>query len=676
MSFITLRMPPDLGFDAAPGGAIPARAVELPTDAEEKIDHDAENARQQTQQIYSLRGGRPIQASYSRWGLDVGESPAKRSSVRPTRGHARYVGRVGGLAFALGVGAAVLSGTAIASAETSDSGTESSASAPPTTQTTSRAEHRKAAREARATRRAERKAAADEAAAKSGPTDEDTVTEDEEPSRAANEDAGVTQDADAEPAPRTRRWTRAAAAESTAVADTAAAPPGGSFYFNVTPTLSHDPAENASVGGSIVGSLHPVDPDSTKLTYSAGRPSHGTVKINADGTFVYTPGSSYAGQDRFKVTVSDARSGFHFHGAGGLLGLFTFGLLGGSGHRTTETVLIGFDRAVVASGLDQPTDFRFLPDGRIIVAERGGVIKMVDDSGTVLAQPVATLQVNDLFERGIQGIAVDPDFSSNGYIYVAYTTSDAHDRLSRLTVVGNTAAPDTEFLLFATTETVSTFHRGGGLAFGPDGKLYWAKGDDLTAANAQDLTSIHGKILRINPDGSIPSDNPDLGPGANPLIWAYGLRNPFRMSFTDDGKLLVADVGQSLFEELNLVTKGGNYGWPGSEGLCTSNCAGQTDPIYVYGHGSGAAITAGVYYTGDQLGEGYQNKVFIADEVQGWIKVVTCNADFTTCGNPQTFDSLAGATVMMAQGPDGNLYQLKYDTGELVRIGPAGGQPI
>ena len=604
--------------------------------------------------------------------------PAEADRVRSMNGHARSVGRVGGLAVALGIGAAALSGTAVASADTADAGTEPSAAASPTTQTMSRVGKRKAAREARASRRAEMRASA----AQRRSTDDDTVIEVEKPSATPDVDAGVTQDEDAEAGPRAGRWTRVAAARSAGAADTAtvasaaAAAPSNSFFFNVTPTLSHDPAENASVDGNIVGDLHPVDPDSTKLTYSASRPSHGTVKINPDGTFVYTPTATFTGQDLFRVTVSDARSGLHFHGASGLLGLLTFGLLGGSGHRTTETVLIGFDRAIVASGFDQPTDFRFLPDGRIIVAERGGVIKMVDADGTVLAQPVVTLPVNTLFERGIQGIAVDPTFNSNGYLYVAYTTPDAHDRLTRLTVIGNTAALATEKVLFETTETVSTSHRGGGLAFGPDGKLYWAKGDDLTAANAQNLTNIHGKILRINPDGSVPSDNPDLGPGSNPLIWAYGFRNPFRMSFTSDGRLLVADVGQSAFEELNLVTKGGNYGWPGSEGPCTSNCAGQTNPIYSYPHGgAGAAITAGVYYTGDQLGAGYQNKVFIADEVEGWIKVITCNTDFTSCGNPKTFDPEAGATVAMAQGPDDNLYQLVY-TGSLVRIGPAGSTPI
>ena len=467
-----------------------------------------------------------------------------------------------------------------------------------------------------------------------------------------------------------------AAAPAEGISDTpaAAAEPTGAFLNNVTPTLAHDPSEDVAEGETIIGNLHPVDPDSRKLRYTATRPAHGTVKINSDGTFVYTPGSTFSGQDSFKVTVSDIGSGFHIHGSEGLLSLFTLGLLGNSGHKTTETVFIGLQRTVVASDLHQPTDFQFLPDGRVVIAEKTGAIKIVEN-GTVLDQPLITLAVNNTLERGISGIALDPDFDQNGYLYVAYTTAEIHDRLSRLTVVGNTAAPASEKVLFETTAVVALYHRGGGLAFGPDGKLYWGKGDDLVAANGQDLSNINGKILRINPDGTVPSDNPDFGPGAHPLIWAYGLRNPFRMSFTPDGRLLVADVGESLFEELNLVTAGGNYGWADSEGLCTSDCADKIDPIYTYPHGASAAITAGLFYTGGQLGAGYQNKVFIADEVQGWIKVLTCSSDFTSCGNVQTFDANAGPTVKLAQGPDGNLYQLVYDLGDLgslVRIAPAG----
>jgi glucose/arabinose dehydrogenase len=211
-----------------------------------------------------------------------------------------------------------------------------------------------------------------------------------------------------------------------------------------------------------------------------------------------------------------------------------------------------------------------------------------------------------------------------------------------------------------TTDTVANYHHGGGLAFGPDGKLYWGKGDNTTGANAQDLTNIYGKILRLNPDGSTPSDNPSLPAGALPQIYAYGFRNPFRLSFTPTGELLVADVGNAAFEELDKVTAGGNYGWPGSEGTCTSNCAGQTNPIYTYPHGTGTAISSVLAIN--------SSKVFIADEVQGWMKVLTCNATYTSCGNPQDFDPNAGTTVELLRGPDGAMYQLGYTEGTLVRI--------
>ncbi|MEI6251199.1 MAG: PQQ-dependent sugar dehydrogenase [Mycobacteriaceae bacterium] len=442
----------------------------------------------------------------------------------------------------------------------------------------------------------------------------------------------------------------------------AAAAAPNAFLNNQTPTLAYDPAENQVVDGHIKGNLRPVDPDSTKLTYTATKPALGTVAIDPSGTFDYTPGVNFAGQDMFDVTVSDAGSGFHIHGVAGLLNLLSFGLLGTSGHKKTETVLIGDQRTVIASGLNSPVDFRFLPDGRIVVGEKGGAIKVIATDGTVLAQPLITLSVNTLGERGISGLAVDPQFTTNGHIYVAYTTSDVKDRLSQFTVSGDTAAPGSEKILLETTDTVATNHHGGGLAFGPDGKLYWGKGDNGTGSNAQNLTNIYGKILRINPDGSTPSDNPVLPAGALPQIYAYGLRNPFRLTFTPTGQLLVADVGNAAFEELNRVTAGGNYGWPGAEGICTSNCTGLINPIYTYARGSGAAFSSVLAYD--------PAKVFIADEVQGWLKVLTCNVTYTSCGDPQDFDLGAGTTVALAKGPgsDGGLYQLTYQPGTLVRI--------
>lgn len=224
---------------------------------------------------------------------------------------------------------------------------------------------------------------------------------------------------------------------------------------------------------------------------------------------------------------------------------------------------------------------------------------------------------------------------------------------------GNTATLSQ--VLIQSTIDSAVNHHGGALGFGPDKKLYWGVGDNANGANAQNLDNIHGKILRLNTDGSIPIDNPVIK-GERSHIYAYGLRNPFRLTSTPTGQLLVADVGHAAFEEVNHITAGANYGWPSSEGLCTSNCGGKTDPIYTYARGCGAAITSVTVY---------MDKVFIADTVQGFIRVLTCTPEYTSCGDPQTLDPDAGATVVLANGPDGTLYQLTYQPGELIQIQPA-----
>jgi aldose sugar dehydrogenase len=313
------------------------------------------------------------------------------------------------------------------------------------------------------------------------------------------------------------------------------------------------------------------------------------------------------------------------------------------------------------SGLTSPVDFRFLPDGRILVAEKGGAIRVVEN-GTLLTAPAITIPVRTEAERGIGGLAVDPDFVTNGRIYVSYVAAaNNRNTLSRFTMTGNTAEFDQQLIQSTIDSAVN--HHGGALGFGPDGLLYWGVGDNANGANAQNLGNIHGKILRLNTDGSVPLTNPVIN-GSRTHIYAYGLRNPFRLTFTPTGELLVADVGAAAFEEVNNVTAGGNYGWPSSEGVCTSACAGKTDPIFTYPRGGGAAITSVTVYL---------DKVFIADTVQGWIKVLTCDPDYTTCGNVQTFDPDAGATLVLSTGPDGSLYQLTYSPGQLIRIQPTGG---
>ncbi|MGE2832747.1 PQQ-dependent sugar dehydrogenase [Mycobacterium sp. SMC-4] len=593
-----------------------------------------------------------------------------RAAGEPTGCYARYVGRVGGLAFALGVGAAVLTGQAVASADTGERDTSASSSSQ------SRAETGPAARSESTSspRRGTQRSLGDD---RSGAEPADVDVEPEEP-EVTDE---VSDKPDAAVSIAAHRSSRTAARSTAAnrtditgdgldgASQTAAPTPLQRLFDNKTPTLRHQPSDNSVDGGVIEGNLRPDDPDSTRLTYSATRPNHGTVSIASDGSFVYTPGATFTGQDRFTVTVSDARSGFHIHGLAGLINLVSFGLLGNSGHRSSQTVFVGYERATVVGGLDQPVDFRILDDGRIIVAEKTGAIRMVEN-GVLRPQPLVTLAVSTLGERGIAGLEVDPDFDNTGYLYVAYTTTT--NQLSRFTVVGDTVAEGSELVLVQSDQAAAANHHGGALGFGPDGKLYWGVGDNARPGNAQDLTNIHGKILRLNPDGSVPTDNPALGDGALPLIYAYGLRNPFRLTFAPTGQLLVADVGQSSWEELNLVTAGANYGWPGAEGLCTSDCADVVDPIYTYPRGGGAAITSVLVYNGSAFGPDFRGKVFIADTVQGWIRVLTCSPDFTACADPKEFDPDAGYTVVLREGPDGNIYQLVYDSGSLVRISPAG----
>ncbi|MDQ1718947.1 MAG: aldose sugar dehydrogenase [Pseudonocardiales bacterium] len=460
-------------------------------------------------------------------------------------------------------------------------------------------------------------------------------------------------------------------------------------FFNQTPTIAYDPAQNSLVDGSIVGKFTAVDADTASHTFTATKPAHGEVTVDADGNFTYTPDASFKGPDSFQVTVTEVDDGgMHIHGLPGLLNLVTFGLLGDSGHASTQTITFGaYTASTVVSGLDQPTDFRLLPDGRIVFAEKGGAIRVAGTDGQLQDTPLITLPASTDWARGVAAIELDPDYEENGHIYVSYIRSDNYQRLSRLTVTDPSAAvltvdPASEKVLVQGTQPAGDDHHGGGLAFGPDGKLYWSVGDNvccsvIDGSNSQDLTNMYGKVLRLNPDGTAPADNPFYdGDGSNyDAIYATGFRNPFRLAFTPDGQLLVVDVGQATWEELNLVTAGGNYGWPGAEGPCdgigTANCSTPSsydDPIYAYRHSFGGnSITAVMVNAGVNSGGG-QNTVLIADFNQGWVKELTFNSDYSSLISERMFGSAAtGNTNQLRQDADGNIYQLTFD-GTLTRI--------
>ena len=268
-----------------------------------------------------------------------------------------------------------------------------------------------------------------------------------------------------------------------------------------------------------------------------------------------------------------------------------------------STLPIGFSDSVVAGRLSSPTSMEMAPDGRIFVTQQGGNLRVIKN-GQLLAAPFVSLSVDSQGERGLLGVTFDPDFATNKFVYVYYTTSGApvHNRVSRFTANGDVAAVGSEVaILDLDNLSAATNHNGGAIHFGLDGKLYVAVGENANGANSQTLNNRLGKMLRVNSDGTIPIDNPFVGTatGLNQAIWALGLRNPFTFAFQNgSGRMFINDVGQNTWEEINDGFAGSNYGWPSEEGV-TGN-PNFRDPLFAYGHSgplpSGIAITGGAFY--------------------------------------------------------------------------------
>jgi glucose/arabinose dehydrogenase len=309
----------------------------------------------------------------------------------------------------------------------------------------------------------------------------------------------------------------------------------------------------------------------------------------------------------------------------------------------------------------------FAPDGRLFVCQQGGQLRVIKN-GSLLSTPFVSLTVDSSGERGLLGIAFDPNFATNHYLYVYYTvaTSPIHNRVSRFTAAGDTAVPGSEAIILELDNLSSaTNHNGGAIHFGPDGKLYIGVGENANGANSQTLSNLLGKMLRINADGTIPTNNPfyNTTTGNNRAIWALGLRNPFTFAFQPGTtRLFINDVGQSTWEEINDGIAGSNYGWPTTEGP-TSNPAFRS-PIYYYGHGTtnttGCAIVGGAFYNPPvlQFPSSYLGKYFFADLCSGWIRVFD-----PTAGTATGFATGISSPVDLHVGPDGALYYLAQGSG-------------
>lgn len=279
----------------------------------------------------------------------------------------------------------------------------------------------------------------------------------------------------------------------------------------------------------------------------------------------------------------------------------------------------GFVQQRLATGLD-PTSMDIAPDGRIFITEKYGQVRIVRN-GALLPDPFLTIPVDNFNERGLSAIALDADFDRNGYVYVYYTVPGRNiNRLSRFTANGDFAIPGSEFILLETESMPGTIHNAGAMVFGTDGKLYISIGDGADAGTAQRLDRLLGKILRINPDGSIPNDNPfyNQTTGIYRAIWARGFRNSYTMAIEPGtGRIFANDVGGDRFEEVNEIVRGGNYGWNIVEGPL----AGQNrpdnyqDPVYAYNHAQGCCIIGAAFYnpTIPTFPEQYRGKYFFAD---------------------------------------------------------------
>jgi glucose/arabinose dehydrogenase len=354
------------------------------------------------------------------------------------------------------------------------------------------------------------------------------------------------------------------------------------------------------------------------------------------------------------------------------------------------------ERAYPAISFPAPTDVRPANDGtnRMFVVQKGGTIRVFQNDYHVSTSKVfldISYKIRTAGEAGLLGLVFDPKYASNGIFYIYYETKyPTHNVVARMKVSADPDVADynTEEILIDAPQfdPGNAYHCGGQLAFGNDGLLYIAMGDNRNSPSAQDLTDLQGSILRIDvhvdpkpigfgaPLYQIPSGNPFVTNtnGYRPEIYAYGFRNPWRFAIDPyTNELWVCDVGENDWEELDVVRAGKNYGWPLMEGPdcfppgeCDTTSKDLKLPLYSYSHDDGSAIVGGCRYWGSRLPELAGVFVF-ADYTSG----VVWGLHYDGAGTPERFDLAHNAPSMFTVGSgfddeilmgsvDGQLYRL------------------
>jgi glucose/arabinose dehydrogenase len=352
-----------------------------------------------------------------------------------------------------------------------------------------------------------------------------------------------------------------------------------------------------------------------------------------------------------------------------------------TGQALAASVPTGFIDRQIATGLTSPTALAVLPDERVLVVQQDGNIRIIKANALLPTNFHTFANIDSANERGCLGVVPDPAFATNHYVYFYCTSkvnSVSRNRVLRVTEANDVVKPGSERVIFELPDvpTTTKWHMGGAMRFGVDGKLYIAVGNHedeiapVANAHSQNLSTAFGKVLRINPNGTIPTNNPFYNlPGAYQAIYMYGLRNPFVFDIQPvTGLMLLGDVGQASWEEVNVGQAGGNYGWPVQEGYTAVSAF--INPLFVYSHNDGCAITGAQFYnpTTAQFPASYVGKFLYADFCSGRI-------NYFSPSNPAVVGTLAsglGNPTNIALSPTGNVYYLARNQGTSTPLPGAG----
>jgi glucose/arabinose dehydrogenase len=311
---------------------------------------------------------------------------------------------------------------------------------------------------------------------------------------------------------------------------------------------------------------------------------------------------------------------------------------------SAEAGPVEVETTVVAAGLEAPWDLVFTPDGEALVSERDSSrLLSIDSSGNV--EELQRLPENGTGEGGLLGIALSPNYESDGYIYAYYTT-DTDNRVTRFRL-----GEDPEPVL--TGIPVLTYHNGGRIAFGPDGNLYVGTGDAGDTSNSQDLNSLGGKILRVTPDGDVPADNPF----SNSPIYSYGHRNVQGLAWDEGGQLYATEFGQNRYDEVNRIQPGGNYGWPAVEGEGGFFASGEyIDPIATWATSEASPSGAAILKNGAI--PQWEGSFFMAALRGQRLYRLALDPSGTVTEQEELLSGQAGRLRHVVQAPDGSLWVL------------------